>query len=364
MRLRYSAHVNTPHDHSRAFGKPGAPWSALLDVAGPGGHRTSLPFRPPRVIVGRKRTSDLALPDQGVSSAHCEFVVEAGWFVVRDLASINGTFVNDRRVSEARLRDGDVVRLGATRITVALQGSLRGATVWSAETLRAHWLWVAGAALLLVIAISALVVHRANASAEQQRRYRYAVEVRSLLQQDPCEAIAPEVAGLNALDAKIAGRPVPMAPPGRSLSPALRAQGVELLGLYRAKAEESAKGLQLLGEEQKSERESIDRVGQLAARFSNSQDKKIAFFVQGQLAERLQRGDALLQSFTRFAQETKQFADLVEAVSLRGDASRTSELLAFRFGVQGATDQLTACRTDLARTNTGALGAINGLAEE
>jgi pSer/pThr/pTyr-binding forkhead associated (FHA) protein len=342
-----------------------APWTALLEVNGPGGHRSSLPFRPPRVVVGRKRTgNDLSLPDQGVSSSHCEFAIEGGWLVVRDLASINGTFVNDRRVSEARLRDGDVVRLGATKITVALSGSLRNDEVLSVGNAKAHWKWLVAGGALILLALGGGALYRRSLEAEQRLRSRYALEVRELLQTDPCAAVAARIQNLVLLDQRIGGRAVPMAGPGRKPSPEMTASAVELLGIYRAKGDEARAALQQLGEEQKRERDAQEKVTRLSQKFSSSQDRKIAFFMQGQLAERLKTGDALLFSLTVFAQETQKFAELIEAVALRGDQWRSAELIDFRFTAKSASDQLSSCQSDLARTNAGALGAINGFADE
>src|SRR5260221_12452372 len=100
-------------------------WSAILEVHDPDGTSTRHPFRHPRMAVGRQRDNDLSLADEGVSHRHCEFVSEQGYFVVRDLASQNGTFLNDRRVREAKLRDGDEVRIGKTRILISLEGNVR-----------------------------------------------------------------------------------------------------------------------------------------------------------------------------------------------------------------------------------------------
>ncbi|RMG18725.1 MAG: PAS domain S-box protein [Planctomycetota bacterium] len=70
-----------------------------------------------RVVLGREAAVDLRLPDLLVSSRHAEVCAEAGGFVLRDLASTNGTFVNGERLSSPhRLRVGDVLQLGATEV--------------------------------------------------------------------------------------------------------------------------------------------------------------------------------------------------------------------------------------------------------
>lgn len=64
-------------------------------------------------LIGRSRRADVCLPDRGVSARHALVrVTEAGAFVM-DLASQNGTFLNQRRVeTPVRLQAGDVMRLG------------------------------------------------------------------------------------------------------------------------------------------------------------------------------------------------------------------------------------------------------------
>jgi pSer/pThr/pTyr-binding forkhead associated (FHA) protein len=72
-----------------------------------------------QVSVGRRASSDLALDwDDQVSRLHAQFErVEEDWTVVDDGLSRNGTFVNGSRIGgRVRLRNGDVIRAGATAI--------------------------------------------------------------------------------------------------------------------------------------------------------------------------------------------------------------------------------------------------------
>lgn len=73
-----------------------------------------------RFSIGRAPGSDIQLPwDDAVSRRHAR-IERSGddWVVVDDGTSSNGTFVNEEQVSgKRRLRDGDVVRVGATRMT-------------------------------------------------------------------------------------------------------------------------------------------------------------------------------------------------------------------------------------------------------
>jgi len=67
--------------------------------------------------LGRARANDIVLEDVAVSSEHCRIRLEDGRFVMHDLKSTNGTFVNDKRVSRHALQDGDVIQVGETWLT-------------------------------------------------------------------------------------------------------------------------------------------------------------------------------------------------------------------------------------------------------
>jgi hypothetical protein len=70
-----------------------------------------------RWTLGRSRACDIRLPeDDAVSRQHAEIAVRAGVCLIRDLGSVNGVLVNGRPVTRARLRRGDVVELGESRL--------------------------------------------------------------------------------------------------------------------------------------------------------------------------------------------------------------------------------------------------------
>ena len=64
------------------------------------------------ITVGRHPSNDLALPFPSVSRHHCRIDFEEGGFILSDLGSSNGTFVNSRRVGRLALNDGDIVTFG------------------------------------------------------------------------------------------------------------------------------------------------------------------------------------------------------------------------------------------------------------
>ena len=74
-----------------------------------------------RVVLGRSRECDIQVEDPNVSRRHAELRQEGSVYWIVDLESTNGIEVNGRRVSRAKLEPGDVVTVGSTEITFALE---------------------------------------------------------------------------------------------------------------------------------------------------------------------------------------------------------------------------------------------------
>jgi pSer/pThr/pTyr-binding forkhead associated (FHA) protein len=62
--------------------------------------------------VGRDPGNDIILRDPKVSRHHAEIVFERGFFVLHDLSSANGTYINGKRIRVAPLTHGAKLRLG------------------------------------------------------------------------------------------------------------------------------------------------------------------------------------------------------------------------------------------------------------
>jgi pSer/pThr/pTyr-binding forkhead associated (FHA) protein len=74
------------------------------------------------VGIGRSPDNDLPVDNLAVSNYHARVYFEAGRLVVEDLASLNGTFVNDMRIERATLHDGDSIHIGKHHIKVDATG--------------------------------------------------------------------------------------------------------------------------------------------------------------------------------------------------------------------------------------------------
>lgn len=62
--------------------------------------------------VGRDLTNDIIIPDQIASRNHAQIVPTREGFYIRDSSSLNGVYINKRKVEEAKLREGDVIFIG------------------------------------------------------------------------------------------------------------------------------------------------------------------------------------------------------------------------------------------------------------
>lgn len=78
-------------------------------------------------ILGRSKICDIQIDDQSVSSKHARIISEPDAYLVQnqtywleDLNSTNGTQLNAKKISKAKLADGDEIEIGFNRFKVCL----------------------------------------------------------------------------------------------------------------------------------------------------------------------------------------------------------------------------------------------------
>lgn len=74
------------------------------------------------LVLGRGREVGLTLASPLVSRQHCEVYRADGKICVRDLESLNGTFVGEERITDMELFTGDLLTVGAATFEVVLEG--------------------------------------------------------------------------------------------------------------------------------------------------------------------------------------------------------------------------------------------------
>jgi pSer/pThr/pTyr-binding forkhead associated (FHA) protein len=84
-------------------------YDAMRDVA------YTLTGQPER--IGREEGNEIVVPDINASRVHAEIRMEPdGSWVIADLASTNGLYINGRKIKSAPLRDADIITIGTTEL--------------------------------------------------------------------------------------------------------------------------------------------------------------------------------------------------------------------------------------------------------
>lgn len=89
---------------------PRQPWAWLR----PRGdmQKAGFPINRDQIVIGRDVKADVMLNNESVSRRHSEIVRLAEGYLLRDLNSKNGTYVNGQRIQEYLLQEGDMVAIG------------------------------------------------------------------------------------------------------------------------------------------------------------------------------------------------------------------------------------------------------------
>ena len=95
---------------------------AKLVMFKPDGKRKDFSLQKPVSVIGRGEECDFQVPLLDVSRRHCELTVDGERIRVKDLASSNGTYVNNKRVNESEMSAGDRLAIGPVIFTLQVDG--------------------------------------------------------------------------------------------------------------------------------------------------------------------------------------------------------------------------------------------------
>jgi pSer/pThr/pTyr-binding forkhead associated (FHA) protein len=90
---------------------------ALVIRSGGGRVGQSFPLAGERMTIGRSPEATVFLDDVTVSRDHATLVKRSGAWFLDDSGSLNGTYVNRRRIDSHRLADGDELQIGKYKLT-------------------------------------------------------------------------------------------------------------------------------------------------------------------------------------------------------------------------------------------------------
>lgn len=71
-----------------------------------------IPLQKALITIGRAPGNDVVIDNPAVSSQHAKLRLQEGGFLLEDLESLNGTFLNNQRIRQSPLKDGDAIMIG------------------------------------------------------------------------------------------------------------------------------------------------------------------------------------------------------------------------------------------------------------
>jgi len=95
--------------------------ASLVIRSGGGREGESYPLSAPRTTIGRHPESTIFLDDVTVSRNHAVVLREGAAYIIADQGSLNGTYVNRRRLEREVLSDGDELQIGKYKLTFLAQ---------------------------------------------------------------------------------------------------------------------------------------------------------------------------------------------------------------------------------------------------
>ncbi len=86
------------------------------------GQRKDFALDPGQTVIGRQEACDLRIPLPEISRKHTMLIVSENSVTIRDLGSANGTYVNNKRITEQELGAGDHIVIGPMVFTIQING--------------------------------------------------------------------------------------------------------------------------------------------------------------------------------------------------------------------------------------------------
>jgi pSer/pThr/pTyr-binding forkhead associated (FHA) protein len=81
-----------------------------------------------KITIGRTASNDIQVDNVAVSAHHARIVKDGRYYVIEDLNSTNGTFVNERKITKRVLKEDDVITIGKHSLVVLPEKGLTKAT--------------------------------------------------------------------------------------------------------------------------------------------------------------------------------------------------------------------------------------------
>ncbi|MCZ6767037.1 MAG: FHA domain-containing protein [bacterium] len=107
-----------PASPSPSTSPAGAATFPILVVTKGAGAGKKLPLVPMTMTIGREHDNNIELKDEDVARYHARISYERGHYILQDLDSSSGTWVNDEKITTVQLKHGDKILVGSTEMLV------------------------------------------------------------------------------------------------------------------------------------------------------------------------------------------------------------------------------------------------------
>ena len=327
--------------------------SATFFVRPANGSEKSFPMKSMSMTVGRSDSCEIPVKDGSVSGRHAELCKERGKIIVRDLNSSNGVYVNGKKVEEAELADGDVLKLGQTTIRVEIAGGAKKKAAAAAPQIVVQQTGVSTGAiigvivgLLVVVGLGVMIFLVMRAKKEKREDAQaidsFETSVNQLLAATPCKLVQDHVHDLARADVQ-----------DSQLKPRCSGRAEPSAAKYLASIKERGKFYdRIQGSIKQYTQQQQGAVGALKAttgHLYNPELRAMAEEVSAALDERAKGADTFAKDWRMLANDTQNFGSLAENV-YAGKAP-CQQLEAFQFSRQPPTI-LRACTQSYDRAAT------------
>lgn len=86
-----------------------------------------IPLQKAVIIIGRAPGNDVVIDNLAVSGQHAKLLLDQDHYVVEDMSSMNGTFLNNQRIRRSLLKDGDEILIGKHTLVYKEEGGVPAA---------------------------------------------------------------------------------------------------------------------------------------------------------------------------------------------------------------------------------------------
>src|SRR6186997_641200 len=93
-----------------------------------GGEQRRMVFNKPEITIGRVQGNDIVLPKGNISKRHSRIVLKDGKFIIIDMQSTNGTYVNGKKITTPQVvKSTDKIYIGDFTLQLSTNGAMDAA---------------------------------------------------------------------------------------------------------------------------------------------------------------------------------------------------------------------------------------------